>query len=71
MRNKDTLLAWLFVAALALALFFGGFVTGYARVIRKSEAYRYNSHMMALVVDGHEYHYFIEPFNMNSFDMKL
>lgn len=70
MRDKDAWLAWLFVAALALALFFSGFVAGYVRVIRKSEAYRYNEHMMALLIDGHEYHYYMEPYNMEAFVIK-
>jgi hypothetical protein len=70
MRNKDAWLACLFVAALALTLFFGGFITGYTRVICKSEAYRYNDHMIALLIDGHEYHYYMEPYNMEAFVIK-
>lgn len=67
MRDKSYVLAWLFVAALAIFLFGMGFLYGYNRVIAKSEIYRYNDHMMALCIDGHEYRYFVEPYNMSPF----
>lgn len=70
MRDKSYVLAWLFVAALAIFLFGMGFLTGYYRVIHESEVYQYNEHMMAMVIDGHEYHYFVSPYNMPPFSLK-
>lgn len=70
MHDKNYVLAWLFVAALAIFLFAMGFLVGYYRVIQESEVYQYNEHMMAMVIDGHEYYYFVSPYNMPPFSLK-